>query len=352
MRELILTCLSIIIAAVPVALPLVLQVTMALGAGKMATEFNAVVTSLPALQDISSMSVLCSDKTGTLTTANITIHAESVWTAEGFTDKDLALYGALSSNRDKKEDPIDRSVINHFDDTEGPDGLNKCAEFTKIRLVGFNPIYKRVVAEFSHPELGNVTIAKGLPAKVMDTADGGEDDAADQWKVEGVKELYPEVSEVDMKFSKAGYKTLGVAVKFNDGPFKFVGILPMLDPPRHDTSQTVQLLQEAGINVKMITGDHLNIAKETARLIGMGVNIHPGEATRDGTATGHELIFKSDGFAQVLPRDKREVVLVLKNVYNRVTGMTGDGVNDAPALSAGESVELLVILYYIVSNLA
>ena len=340
-KELLLTCLSIIIAAVPVALPLVLQVTMALGAGKMATEFNAVVTSLPALQDISSMSVLCSDKTGTLTTANITIHAESVWTTEGFSEDELALYGALSSNRDKKEDPIDRSVINHFDHLAGPEGLTKCSEFTKIRLVGFNPIYKRVVAEFSHPVLGNVTIAKGLPAKVMDTTDGGADDAADQWKVEGLADLYPRVSEIDMNFSKAGYKTLGVAVKFNDGPFKFVGILPMLDPPRHDTSLTVQYLQEAGINVKMITGDHLNIAKETARLIGMGVNIHPGEATRDGTESGHELIFHADGFAQVLPRDKREVVLVLKNVYNRVTGMTGDGVNDAPALSAGDYPVLL-----------
>ena len=110
-----------------VVLPLVLQVTMALGAAKMATEFNAVVTSLPALQDISSMSVLCSDKTGTLTTANISIHAESVWAAEGFTQAEVALYGALSSNRDKKEDPIDRSVINHFDSVSGPAGLEKVA---------------------------------------------------------------------------------------------------------------------------------------------------------------------------------------------------------------------------------
>jgi H+-transporting ATPase len=324
-KTLLLTCLSIIIAAVPVALPLVLQVTMALGAGKMARDYNAVVTSLPALQDISSMSVLCSDKTGTLTTAHITIQAESVWTAEGFTDEDLALYGALSSNRDKKEDPIDRSVINHFDSIMGKNGLAICAEYTKIRLVGFNPIYKRVVAELSHPTHGTITIAKGLPAKVLNTADGGEDDALDQWKVENFAMLQPRVSEIDMNFSKAGYKTLGVAIKLNDGPFQFVGILPMLDPPRIDTSQTIKLLQQAGINVKMITGDHLNIAKETARLIGMGTNIHPGEATRDGTESGHELIFNSDGFAQVLPRDKREVVLVLKNVYGKVTGMTGDG---------------------------
>ena len=125
---LLLTCLSIIIAAVPVALPLVLQVTMALGAGKMAREFNAVVTSLPALQDISSMSVLCSDKTGTLTTANISIQRDSVWICTGYTDKGLALYGALSSNRDKKEDPIDRSVIAHFDKVFGPEGQRSCAE--------------------------------------------------------------------------------------------------------------------------------------------------------------------------------------------------------------------------------
>ena len=335
-KELLLTCLSIIIAAVPVALPLVLQVTMALGAAKMATDFNAVVTSLPALQDISSMSVLCSDKTGTLTTANISIHADSVWTANGFTKEEVALYGALSSNRDKKEDPIDRSVINHFDSLMGNAGLDKCAEFTKVRLVGFNPIYKRVVAEFTHPVLGNVTIAKGLPAKILDTADGATDDAADQWKVEGFDELKPIVDKVDFDFSKAGYKTLGIAVKMNDGPYRYVGILPMLDPPRHDTSVTVENLTKAGIDVKMITGDHLNIAKETARLIGMGTNIHPGEATRDTTEVGKELILNADGFAQVMPRDKRECVMVLKNHFDIVTGMTGDGVNDAPALSAAQ----------------
>jgi H+-transporting ATPase len=336
-KELILTCLSIIIAAVPVALPLVLQVTMALGAGKMAREYNAVVTSLPALQDISSMSVLCSDKTGTLTTAKISIQGESVWTADGYTAADLALYAALASNRDKKEDPIDRSVINFFDGLNGlQKGMQMCQEFVKVRGVGFNPIYKRVLYEFTHPVLGNVTIAKGLPAKVIDTSNGGVDDAADQWKVEDVARVLPQVSKIDYELSKAGYKTLGVSIKINDGPFKFVGILPMLDPPRIDSEQTVKNLNTAGVEVKMITGDHLNIAVETARLIGMGVNIHHGEATREGTETRNELIRNADGFAQVLPRDKREVVLVLRNIYNIVTGMTGDGVNDAPALSAAQ----------------
>jgi H+-transporting ATPase len=335
-RKLLLTIVSIVVASIPVAMPIVLQVTMALGAGRMARQFNAICTSLPALQDISSMSILCSDKTGTLTTAKITIHAESVWHNEKFSKEDVALYSALASNRDKKEDPIDRSVINHFDSLFGPEGLTKCAEFTKVRGVGFNPIYKRVVFEFTHLTLGNVTIAKGLAAKVMDTTDGGEDDAADQWKVENFNEMDPEVSRADDDFSKAGYKTLGIAVKFNEGPFMFAGILPMLDPPRHDSARTIKSLLSAGIKVKMITGDHLNIAKETARLVGLGVSIYTGEETRNDTPEKNLLIWNADGFAQVLPRDKREVVDILKNEYHVVVGMTGDGVNDAPAISAAQ----------------
>ena len=91
---------------------------------------------------------------GTLTTAKITIHAESVWYNGKFSKEDVALYSALASNRDKKEDPIDRSVINHFDKLFGPEGLIECSKFTKVRGVGFNPIYKRVVFEFTHPTLG------------------------------------------------------------------------------------------------------------------------------------------------------------------------------------------------------
>lgn len=173
-HTLVLTCLSIIIASVPVALPLVLQVTMALGAGKMARDFDAVVTSLPALQDIASMSILCSDKTGTLTTARITIREEAVWCGDGFTPNDVALYGALGSNRDKAEDAIDRSVINHFDKIFGSEGIEQTKVYVKTRSVGFNPIYKRVLWEYTHPVEGRITVVKGLPAKIIDTEDGGK----------------------------------------------------------------------------------------------------------------------------------------------------------------------------------
>merc|ERR1740127_169139 len=110
----------------------------------------------------------------------------------------------------------------------------------------------------------------------------------------------------------------------------------MIDPPRFDTAITIRRLMDAGVGVKMITGDHLNIARETARLVGMDTNILPGEMTRDGSHTHDELIRSAGGFAQVLPKDKREVVLALQRSYSLVVGMTGDGVNDAPALSAAQ----------------
>lgn len=329
-------CLSIIVAAIPIALPIVMNVTMSLGAAKMAREFSAVVTSVPALQDISAMSVLCSDKTGTLTTARITIHAESVWCAPGFQKEDVALYGMLASSRDKTEDAIDRSVVGHFDRVFGPKGDAMTKEYTKTRNVGFSPIYKRVLYEYTHPKMGKVTIAKGLPNKVIDTADGGKDDADDQWEVENLASLKPEVKKVDYDFSKRGYKTLGVSLKIGNDPWVFCGILPMIDPPRHDTKDTIDKLVAAGIRVKMITGDHLNIAKETARKIGMGTDIYTGEDTRSGNHESHQRIENADGFAQVLPKDKREVVEVLKRNFGYVVGMTGDGVNDAPALSAAQ----------------
>ena len=344
-KRALLSCLSIIVASIPIALPIVMQVTMALGAAKMSTEHNAIVTSVPALQDISSMSVLCSDKTGTLTTAKITIAADMVWTPPGFTKQDIALYSYLASNPDKKEDPIDRSVLNHYKAVFGDSGDEMLKDYTKVRSVGFNPIYKRTVFEWKHPQMGNIIIAKGLPTKVMDTKDGGIDDHEDQWVVDKIDTLLPEVTKIDYDLSKAGYKTLGVSMKVGDKPWVFVGILPQMDPPRIDTEITINALRSAGIKVKMITGDHLNIAKETSRLIGLGTdkdkiripNIMAGTIIREksGTEECVNMIVNADGFAQVLPSDKREVVETLVN-QGLVVGMTGDGVNDAPALSRAQ----------------
>jgi H+-transporting ATPase len=335
-RKDLLTCLSIIVASIPIALPIVMNVTMALGAAKMANDFAAVVTNIPALQDIASMSVLCSDKTGTLTTAKMTINHDMVWCNRDFVKKEIAMYAMLCSSRDKKEDAIDRCVVKYFDGIFKNKPPPDFDLYTKTGGMGFNPVYKRVVVDLTHPKLGKVRVAKGLAVKVLDTEHGGKDDADEQWKCHDYENLAAQVAAADKDFATRGFKTIGVAVKHEDKPWVFCGILPMIDPPRHDSAITVANLKVAGIRTKMITGDHLNIGIETCRQIKMGTNLFSGEAVRKGTEDSKQQIDAADGFAQVLPSDKREVVQVLRNYHKYVVGMTGDGVNDAPALSAAQ----------------
>mmetsp|Transcript_48500 Transcript_48500/g.103174 ORF Transcript_48500/g.103174 Transcript_48500/m.103174 type:complete len:674 (+) Transcript_48500:33-2054(+) len=327
------------IASIPIALPLVLQVNLALGASFLAKHYHAIVTSTPALQDIASMSMLCSDKTGTLTTANMSIIEEKIYSGDGFTNDDVLMYAVLCSNADKKDDPIDKAILTAFETSSASsDG------WTQTEIIGFNPSVKRVVSFVTDASGAVKTVAKGLPAKIIDTAAGAPDDHELQWKVDTIndKAFVDHVHSVDNDLSSSGYKTIAIAVcegnarELGDAAvWKFAGLLPMLDPPRHDTPATIESLHHANISVKMITGDHANVGKETARLIGLGTNIHPGETMRNAPSEEKDqIIYDADGFASVLPSDKREIVMVLRNHYGLVTGMTGDGVNDAAALSA------------------
>ena len=313
---------------------------MALGASHLATAYHAVVTSLPALQDIASMSMLCSDKTGTLTTANMSIITDQIFASDGFTPEEVILYGYLCSNADKKDDPIDRAIVTAFNNTgNSKDG------YVQTEIIGFNPSVKRVVA-FVKSGDKTLTIAKGLPAKILDTEAGAPDDHELQWKVDKINDhaFIKSVNETDTGLSTNGYKTIAIAVcegnarELGDAAvWKFAGLLPMLDPPREDTPATIESLHHANISVKMITGDHANVGKETSRLIGLGTNVLPGEEMRNAPSeTKNDIIWNADGFAAVLPSDKREIVLVLRNHFGLVTGMTGDGVNDAAALSAAQ----------------
>merc|ERR1719376_76533 len=337
--------LSIMIAAIPIALPLVMQINMAIGAAHLAKEHNAIVTSLPALQDIASMSVLCSDKTGTLTTAQMSIYVDSSFNVGRFSKTDVLLYAYLASNPDKKDDPIDKAIITAFFGNDEACEKYEKGSYEQVGILGFTPLIKRVVA-FVKINGEIVTIAKGLVGKVLNTRHGNLDDAEIQWVCENYDDptWRQRIEERDRDLGKTGYKTIGIAISFCDArktpnpKFEFVGLLPMIDPPRHDTRATIDALHEANISVKMITGDHVNIGRETARLIGLGTNILPGAEIRETERIDerNQLIWDADGFASVLPSDKREVVQVLKKEYGIVTGMTGDGVNDAPALSAAE----------------
>ena len=358
-----LSALVVLIAAIPVALPLVLQVTMAIGAGKMAAEHDTIVTRISALQDIAAMEVLCSDKTGTLTTAEMTIHRDKIFVqdeaidtlignAAAMTDDSKREYAMvmtmLAANADKKGDAIDGAVIRAFEEAcnKNPGLREFYNSFNQTNLTGFNPEVKRTVATLERKSDGKIFyIAKGLATKILDTSNGGADSSDMQWKcTETAKIGFTSFIETtDEKFAADGYKTIAICVGEDDGSgsktpkeMRFGGLLPMIDPPRKDTAKTIYSLTKAGIEVKMITGDHLNIAIETARLIGMNTNIQKGEATRVASHARDELVRAAGGFAQVLPKDKRECVQVLQRAYGLVVGMTGDGVNDAPALSAAQ----------------
>jgi H+-transporting ATPase len=264
-----LAVLSIVIGAVPIALPLVMQVTMAIGAKTMAKE-KAIVTHLTALQEIASMTVLCSDKTGTLTTAQMRVMPSQIWTM-GSEQDDILMWAGVASNDANKEDPIDSSVLQSCEEYLPQQKKEEMSSYKKKKFVGFNPTTKRSIAYVEDPKRGNLKIAKGLISKVLSTGDDG----GDCWEVADLASVKSKVEEQDVQFSTDGYKTIGVALSENDGPMKFEGILPMLDPPRHDTMLTIYRIREAGINVKMITGDHLNIAIETSKLIGLGHGILP-----------------------------------------------------------------------------
>lgn len=339
LKKTILDSLSILIASIPIALPLVLNVNLALGASFLAKRYHAIVTSIPALQDIASMSILCSDKTGTLTTANMSVISDQIFATDGFSKDEVLLYAYLCSNSDKKDDPIDKAVVAAFMKTD----CAQADDFHQIEIIGFNPSVKRVVAFVKHGE-EMITIAKGLPAKVIDTEAGSLDDHELQWKVRRFndKAYLKKLGDIDMNLSKNGYKTIGISIcKGNarelgsKAMWEFIGLLPMLDPPRNDTKATINSLHHANISVKMITGDHVNVGKETARLIGLGVDIRAGEEVRNASLEEKkQIIWQADGFAAVLPSDKRDIVLNLRNEHGVVTAMTGDGVNDAAALSA------------------
>merc|ERR1719321_185961 len=225
--------------------------------------------------------------------------------------------------------------------SERSDAASKIVnEYQQLKLTGFNPEVKRTVAKLQEKKSGKtLVVAKGLCTKVMDTSAGGADSGELQWtcaEVQNDKEFITFVRNKDESLAAAGYKTIAVAVGYDSSEMHFMGLLPMIDPPRSDTAKTVRRIMDAGVEVKMITGDHLNIAVETARRVGIPTNILSGETTREASYARDELVRSAGGFAQVLPRDKRECVLVLQKAYDLVVGMTGDGVNDAPALSAAQ----------------
>ncbi|MCX2933809.1 plasma-membrane proton-efflux P-type ATPase [Mycobacterium sp. CVI_P3] len=303
--------LVVTIASIPVALPAVLSVTMAVGARKLARE-QAVVSHLPAIEELGGMDLLCSDKTGTLTQNRLAV--EAVWTAEGVSEKSLRATAALAS-RAEDNDAIDLAILA---------GAVDVPALEVLQFVPFDPVSKRTEARVRESSGRQFQVSKGAPQVIATLCQ--QDPAAGA--VVGVVE----------GFAVHGYRSLAVAQTDPNGVWRMVGVLALADPPRVDSSETISAARQLGVDVKMVTGDQVAIGQEIARQVGLGDRILDAGALDTATGDGElaRTVAGADGFAQVYPEHKYRIVELLQS-RGHIVGMTGDGVNDAPALKQADA---------------
>ncbi len=305
--------LVLTVAAIPVALPTVLSVTMAVGARRLAKK-QAIVTRLAAIEELAGVDVLCSDKTGTLTENRLTLgHPVGV----GKIPPERVILAAALASRPGNADSIDQAVLA----AQNPLSLSK---FRPVHFQPFDPLRKRTEATVRREDGSELRVTKGAPQVILAlSANATAVRSATEEAIDG--------------FAARGFRALGVASAEAAGPWQFLGILPLFDPPREEAKATIAEARRMGVRLKMITGDQLAIARETARKLGLGTDIvdASGLSEMPVGAQKPSPVEKADGFAQVLPEHKFRIVDVLQR-QGHIVGMTGDGVNDAPALKKAD----------------
>ncbi len=366
--DLLIFALILTISAIPVAMPAVLTVTMALGARVLAAK-EAIVTKLSAIEEAAGMDILCSDKTGTLTQNKMSL--AKPYLSKGFDEETLMLYAAYAS-KEENSDPIEKPIFEYIKEHN----LYKKLKSLKMKkFIPFDPVHKKTEGVYEE-----YIYTKGAPQVIIELCDEKEFDK---------KEAYKAVDE----FANKGFRTLGVAYKkCEEDVYHFVGLISLFDPPREDSKEAIAEANAKGVEVKMVTGDNIAVAKYIAGILGIGANIEDirelkGEDTKEyiylaeiiskamiktlkpdtdkdiveqevkkivdevqkelikkplspGTVKQHEseiikAIENSNGFAQVFPEDKYFIVEKLQKA-DHIVGMTGDGVNDAPALKKAD----------------
>merc|ERR1712137_359085 len=327
-REGIDNLLVLLIGGIPIAMPTVLSVTMAIGSHRLSQQ-GAITKRMTAIEEMAGMDVLCSDKTGTLTLNKLTVDKNLI---ELFAkDTDTVLLYAARASRVENQDAIDASIVGMLADPK-----EARAGIQEVHFLPFNPVDKRTAITYIDSNGKWHRASKGAPEQIVDLCNLKED-------------AEKKVHEMIDKFADRGLRSLAVACQevpeankeSGGGPWQFMGLLPLFDPPRHDSAETIRRALILGVNVKMITGDQLAIAKETGRRLGMGTNMYPSSTLlgdKNTEITGlpiDELIEKADGFAGVFPEHKYEIVKRLQE-RKHICGMTGDGVNDAPALKKAD----------------
>ena len=309
--------LVLIVAAIPVALPAVMMVSMAVGAVELARK-KAIVSRLLSIEEAASMDVLCCDKTGTLTKNQISV--AKLIPFGSYSEKDLILYGGLAS-RVESRDPIDDAFLEKL--KENPDIDLMFSKFHLISFKPFDPIVKRTEAKVKSDNDNVFQVSKGAVQVILSLVNGDQ-------------ELQKKVNNLSKDFASAGFRALGIAKSENSNAWDYVGIVALHDPPRDDSLDTIKTAKTLSVDVKMVTGDHIEIAKHIAGDLGIGTNIVASAEIlgKNDTAT-ISLVEEADGFAEVYPEHKYHIVELLQS-KDHVVGMTGDGVNDAPALKKAD----------------
>ncbi|KAL1805989.1 plasma membrane ATPase 1 [Daucus carota subsp. sativus] len=330
-REGIDNLLVLLIGGIPIAMPTVLSVTMAIGSHRLSQQ-GAITKRMTAIEEMAGMDVLCSDKTGTLTLNKLTVDKNLVEVFAKGVDKDTVVLMAARASRTENQDAIDTAIISMLGDPK-----EARAGITEVHFLPFNPTDKRTALTYIDGAGKMHRVSKGAPEQILNLA----------WNKSDIEKR---VHSIIDKFAERGLRSLAVArqqVPENTkdsagGPWEFIGLMPLFDPPRHDSAETIRRALDLGVSVKMITGDQLAIGKETGRRLGMGTNMYPSSSLlgdhKDAalaTLSVEELIEKADGFAGVFPEHKYEIVKILQG-RKHITGMTGDGVNDAPALKIAD----------------
>ena len=308
--------LVLTVAAIPVAMPTVLSVTMAVGARLLAKK-EAIVSRLVAIEELAGVDVLCADKTGTLTQNKLTLG--DPFSLNNVPADQVVLYAALAS-RAENDDTIDLAVLGGLKNDQALKG------YQVVHFQPFDAVHKRTEATVKGADGKEFKTTKGAPQVILELSTNAP-------------QVKPAVEKAVNEFAARGFRSLGVARAEGDGKWQFIGVLPLFDPPREDAKATIATALAMGVKVKMVTGDALAIARETAKKLDMGANILDasslGDVKKQESAEMVESIEKADGFAQVFPEHKFHIVDVLQK-RGHIVGMTGDGVNDAPALKKAD----------------
>lgn len=316
----------VLVVSIPIALEIVVTTTLAVGSTHL-SKHKIIVTTLSAIEMMSGVNMLCSDKTGTLTLNKMEIQDQIFTFEEGYNLQNVLVLAALAAKwREPPRDALDTMVLGAAD-------LDECDNYDQLEFVPFDPTTKRTAAKLQDKRTGEVfEITKGAPHIVLEMMYNRD-------------EINDEVVEIIDDLASRGIRCLSVAKTDSQGRWHMAGLLTFLDPPRPDTKDTIRRAKEYGVDVKMITGDHLLIAKEMCRML----NLDPNIATADklpkmksahdlpddlGEKYG-DLMMGVGGFAQVFPEHKFMIVETFRQ-RGFTCAMTGDGVNDAPALKRAD----------------